>query len=85
MERGGGRAEAFSDTVIAIVLTLMAIELLRRQEEGGDELGASLLRGWPAYLAYAITFTIVGQVWLTHHNMWRYVERGCPTLVPRRQ
>ena len=75
LERGGERAEAFSDAAIAIVLTLMAVELLRLPAEGDEGLGTSLLHEWPAYLAYAITFAIVGQVWLTHHNMWRYVAR----------
>lgn len=77
MARDASRVEAFSDAVIAIVLTLMAVELLQfgpaRAE--GKGLPGALAHSWPAYLAYVITFAIVGQVWLTHHNMWRYVVR----------
>ncbi|MGC5306969.1 TMEM175 family protein [Micromonospora zamorensis] len=77
MGRDASRTEAFSDAVIAIVLTLMAVELLQLGPEQAREHGvaAALAHEWPAYLAYVITFAIVGQVWLTHHNMWRYVAR----------
>ncbi|PZF81946.1 TMEM175 family protein, partial [Micromonospora deserti] len=77
MARDASRVEAFSDAVIAIVLTLMAVELLQLgpARMGGQELSAALVHEWPSYLAYVITFAIVGQVWLTHHNMWRYVVR----------
>ncbi|WFE67503.1 TMEM175 family protein [Micromonospora sp. WMMD714] len=76
-ERDASRVEAFSDAVIAIVLTLMAVELLQLspQRPEGQELPETLFHEWPAYLAYVITFVIVGQVWLTHHNMWRYVVK----------
>lgn len=78
MARDASRVEAFSDAVIAIVLTLMAVELLQLEQldvrhHGG--LPGALAHEWPSYLAYVITFAIVGQVWLTHHNMWRYVVR----------
>lgn len=76
-ERDASRVEAFSDAVIAIVLTLMAVELLQLspQRPEGQDLPGALFHEWPAYLAYVITFVIVGQVWLTHHNMWRYVVK----------
>lgn len=77
MARDASRVEAFSDAVIAIVLTLMAVELLAFDPDlpQDDGLAAVLVQEWRAYLAYVITFAIVGQVWLTHHNMWRYVRR----------
>ena len=76
-ERDASRVEAFSDAVIAIVLTLMAVDLLQLspQRPEGQELPDALFHEWPAYLAYVITFVIVGQVWFTHHNMWRYVVK----------
>ncbi|WUI05018.1 TMEM175 family protein [Micromonospora sp. NBC_00421] len=82
-ERDASRVEAFSDAVIAIVLTLMSVELLQLspQRPEGQELPDALFHEWPAYLAYVITFAIVGQVWLTHHNMWRYVVRVDQLLV----
>ncbi|MDM4723055.1 TMEM175 family protein [Micromonospora sp. WMMA1363] len=77
MARDAGRVETFSDAVIAVALTLMAVELLQFSPSGpGDgELAARLAHEWRAFLAYVITYAIVGQIWLTHHNMWRYVVR----------
>ncbi|MFR9775555.1 TMEM175 family protein [Micromonospora sp. MS34] len=77
MARDPARVEAFSDAVIAIVATLMAVELLQFSPDGprDADLASRLGHEWRAYLAYVITFAIVGQVWLTHHNMWRYVVR----------
>ncbi|MEV6183252.1 TMEM175 family protein [Streptomyces sp. NPDC052015] len=82
-ERDSGRVEAFSDAVIAIVLTLMSVELfgLIPADPSAESLGAALVHEWPAFLAYTISFLIVGQIWVTHHNMWRYVERVDQTLV----
>lgn len=83
MARDASRVEAFSDAVIAIVLTLMAVDLLQLGPARTDESGlvGALRHEWPAYLAYVITFAIVGQVWLTHHNMWRYVVRVDQVLL----
>lgn len=83
MSRDASRVEAFSDAVIAIALTLMAIELLQLGPDrpDGHGLAGALRQEWPAYLAYVITFAIVGQVWLIHHNMWRYVVRVDQVLL----
>ena len=53
-ERDASRVEASSDAVIAIVLTLMAVELLQLspQRPEGQELPEALFHEWPAYLAY---------------------------------
>ncbi|MCN0180252.1 TMEM175 family protein [Salinispora arenicola] len=77
MSRDTARVEAFSDAVIAVALTLMAVELLQfgRTEAPDEDLVSKLENEWRAFLAYVITFAIVGQIWLTHHNSWRYVIR----------
>ena len=77
LSRGTSRIEAFSDAVIAIMLTLLAVELLQfdRVEAHRIGLAAALQGQWPAYLAFGMTFLVVGQIWMTHHNLWRYVER----------
>ncbi|WP_328424562.1 TMEM175 family protein [Micromonospora sp. NBC_00389] len=75
--RDAARVETFSDGVFGVVLTVMAVELLQTgpAREGGRELPDALAHAWPSYLAYVITFAIAGQVWLAHHNLWRYVVR----------
>jgi uncharacterized membrane protein len=83
MARDASRVETFSDGVFAVVLTVMAVELLQNgpARAGGRELPNALAHAWPSYLAYVITFGIAGQIWLGHHNMWRYVVRVDQLLV----
>jgi uncharacterized membrane protein len=71
------RIEAFSDAVIAIMLTLLAVELLQFDVADARKAGllVALARQWPSYLAFVLTFLVVGQIWVTHHNLWRYIAR----------
>ena len=71
------RIEAFSDAVIAIMLTLLAVELLKFDPAMARRLGLlrALGQGWSSYCAFALTFLVVGQIWITHHNLWRYIAR----------
>ncbi|WP_074319225.1 TMEM175 family protein [Micromonospora cremea] len=77
MTRDAARVETFSDGVFGVVLTVMAVELLQTgpARESGRELPDALAHAWPSYLAYLITFALAGQVWLAHHNLWRYIIR----------
>lgn len=61
------RLEAFSDAVIAIIITLMAIELHKPQ--GGDIM--SLQSILPSVLAYSLSFIILGIYWNNHHHLLR--------------
>ncbi|MEU0150697.1 TMEM175 family protein [Micromonospora fulviviridis] len=83
MGRDASRVETFSDGVFGVVLTVMALELLQNgpARDPGRELPDALAHAWPSYLAYVITFGIAGQIWLGHHNMWRYVVRVDQVLV----
>lgn len=71
------RIEAFSDAVFAIMLTLLAVELLQFDPGAARDRGlaAVLARMWPSYLAFGLTFFVNGQIWMTHHNLWRYIAR----------
>lgn len=60
-----GRLEAFSDGVFAIAITLLVLEL-GVEEGAGAHLLHSLLREWPAYLAYFTSFLTIGVIWLQH-------------------
>jgi len=61
-----GRIEAFSDGVIAIVITIMVLEL---RPPVSSSLG-SLLRLWPVLLAYGLSFLQVGVYWVNHHRLF---------------
>jgi len=60
-----GRLEAFSDAVIAIVMTIMVLELAPPHGATLDDL--FLL--WPVFLAYVLSFTIIAIYWNNHHHL----------------
>ncbi|HEV7506840.1 MAG TPA: TMEM175 family protein [Thermoanaerobaculia bacterium] len=62
---GKGRLEAFSDGVIAIIITIMVLEL--RVPHGADL--AALRPRVPALLSYVLSFVYVGIYWNNHHHM----------------
>lgn len=59
------RAVAFSDAVIAIVITILVLELRPPETEPGGLL-AGLLAQWPTYLAYAASYIYLAVLWLNH-------------------
>ncbi len=62
---GKGRLEAFSDGVIAIIITIMVLEM---KVPHGDSLEA-LLPLAPVFLSYVLSFAYVGIYWNNHHHM----------------
>ncbi|CAN5604628.1 TMEM175 family protein [soil metagenome] len=68
---GKGRLEAFSDGVIAIIITIMVLEL--KVPHGTDLEALTELVG--VFLSYVLSFTFVGLYWNNHHHMLAAVER----------
>ena len=66
-----GRLEAFSDGVIAIIITIMVLEL---HVPHGDQL-KDLSSMLPKLITYILSFTYVGIYWNNHHHMLSAVER----------
>jgi TMEM175 potassium channel family protein len=66
-----GRLEAFSDGVIAVIITIMALEL--KPPEDSDF--ASLRARIPALLVYILSFTFIGIYWNNHHHLLRAARR----------
>jgi uncharacterized membrane protein len=60
-----GRMEAFSDAVIAIIMTIMVLEL--RPPEGAD--WSSLQPLLPVFLTYVLSFVYLGIYWNNHHHL----------------
>jgi uncharacterized membrane protein len=72
--------EAFSDGVFAIAITLLVLEVGVPDGSEGDLLGA-VLDQWPVYLAYLVSFSTIGAVWLEHSVMTDFLERATSALI----
>jgi uncharacterized membrane protein len=72
VHRDTGRLLAFSDGVFAITVTLLVLEI--RPPTDYKNLLHSLVELWPSYLAYAVTFLFIGQVWANHHVMFDHIR-----------
>src|SRR5436305_11876639 len=68
---GKGRLEAFSDGVIAILITIMVLEL---KIPHGDDLRA-LAPGLPVLLTYVLSYVYLGIYWNNHHHMLHATSR----------
>ena len=66
-----GRLEAFSDGVIAIIITIMVLEL--KVPEGHDF--ASLAHVAPRLCGYVLSFVYIGIYWNNHHHLMHTVDR----------
>ncbi len=68
---GKSRIEAFSDGVLAIIITIMVLEMKVPRGEGLD----ALTPMWPVMLSYLLSFVYVGIYWNNHHHMLHACQR----------
>lgn len=68
---GKGRIEAFSDGVIAIIITIMVLELKVPHESDWR----ALVELIPVFLSYILSFIYVGIYWNNHHHLMHTVQR----------
>jgi uncharacterized membrane protein len=69
---GTGRLEAFSDGVLAIIITVMVLEL---REPAGNSLASLWHFAGTGLLTYLLSFAYVGVYWTNHHHMFQLTER----------
>src|SRR5437773_2417466 len=73
------RAEAFSDGVFAVAITILVFDLL---SIGAHELSATvLLHAWPNYFAYVVSFLTIGIMWMNHHTILGQAVYVAGTLI----
>jgi uncharacterized membrane protein len=72
VQRETVRVVAFSDAVFAITVTLLVLDI--RPPSDDRNLLHELVALWPSYLAYAVTFLFIGQVWSNHHVMFDHIR-----------
>lgn len=76
--RDTGRLEAFSDGVLAIVVTIIVLEIVvppPASIKPGHSLLEELLHEWPIFLAYLTSFLSVLVIWINHHNIFKQIRR----------
>ena len=69
---GTNRLEAFSDGVIAIIITIMVLELKVPHDTGA----AALLHLAPVFLSYVLSFIVVAIFWVNHHHLLHITKRA---------
>ena len=65
-----GRLEAFTDGVIAVIITIMVLELKAPHEPTL----AALAQAWPVFVSYVLSFIYVGIYWNNHHHLMHFAE-----------
>ena len=71
------RVEAFSDGVFAIAITLLILEIsvtIRESTPSNPLLANSLLRLWPSYFAFVMSFFGILIMWINHHGFFKYLR-----------
>jgi uncharacterized membrane protein len=80
-EGGIGRILALSDGVFAIAMTLLILEIAVPATKADTDLPKALLELWPRYLAYVLSFVVIGRFWAAHHQAFRLIGRYDAVLV----
>jgi uncharacterized membrane protein len=71
------RLSAFSDAVIAVIITIMVLELKAPEQASF----AALLGLWPTALSYAVSYLFIAIIWINHHHLMRFVRRPTHGLI----
>ena len=74
------RVEAFSDGVFAIAITLLILEI-KVPPAGSGALPRDLLRQWPSYFSFLISFAFIGIMWINHHRLFTHIARCDDALL----
>lgn len=69
----------FSDAVFAIAVTLLVLDIHPPRDT--RHLLHGLVALWPSYMAYAVTFLLIGQVWANHHVMFDHIRVADRTVL----
>jgi uncharacterized membrane protein len=78
MERETTRVEAFSDGVFAIALTLLIFTIKVPDLDNfttKEKLLLALIKLWPSYLAFLMSFAAVLIMWINHHGFFKYLRK----------
>lgn len=71
------RLGMFSDAVIAVIITIMVLEL---KPPDGSRL-ADLLPLWPTAISYLVSYLFIAIIWVNHHHLMHFVHYPTPRLI----
>ncbi|HEY9130668.1 MAG TPA: TMEM175 family protein [Dyella sp.] len=71
------RLAAFSDAVIAVIITIMVLELKAPESASF----AALLPLWPTAIGYAVSYLFIAIVWVNHHHLFGFIDRVTARLI----
>lgn len=74
------RLITFSDGVVAIAITLLALDLPVPEGHSASELWDSFSHNARYFLAFFISFAVIAALWNVHHMVFRYIDRADSTL-----
>ncbi len=78
------RVVFFTDAVFAIAITLLLLEIRLPDLQGlvsNESLLKTLTGLWQKYLAYAVSFLVIGSFWISHHRKFQYIVRVDSNLI----
>jgi uncharacterized membrane protein len=71
------RLGTFSDGVIAVIITIMVLEL----KAPDQATFSALLPLWPTAISYAVSYLFIAIIWLNHHHLLRFAGHATPGLI----
>ncbi|MDE1996570.1 MAG: DUF1211 domain-containing protein [Rhizobiaceae bacterium] len=71
------RLGAFSDAVIAVIITVMVLELKAPESPTFSALGPL----WPTAVSYAVSYLFIAIIWINHHHLLRFVSNVTTRLI----
>lgn len=69
-----GRLESFSDGVLAVAITLLSLNLAV-SGPGHGTLAHQLSQRWPSFASYAVSFLVIGIIWVNHHTLFSNLDK----------
>ena len=71
------RVGAFSDGVIAVIITIMVLEL----KAPDDPRLTAVLSLWPTLISYVVSYLFIAIIWINHHHLLHFVRASSPRLI----
>lgn len=75
------RIETFSDGVIAILITIMVFDLKLPEIPAGKTVWDELVHIAPKFLSYAMSFLVIGIMWVNHHQLFHQIRHADRRLL----